>query len=203
MSNLSDFSKYIHYNDTNLHSTVLVAFLCPFVWNILARLCNKITANQSRSVQYTTCYLLAAWIFCFSSYRDYLFSTMLTTQPKYPVFIQYSDILNIVGPLLIATGQLFVITSLYQLGITGTFLGDYCGILMSHRVTAFPFNVLNDPMYVGATLSFLGYSLYSYSLTGILVTVWIGILYTIALQFEGPYTTWIYEEAERKKNKIL
>ena len=56
-------------------------------------------------------------------------------------------------------------------------------------------------IYVGATLSFLGYSLYSQSLAGIVITVWIGILYTVALQFEGPYTTWIYEQAAKKKAK--
>ena len=60
------------------------------------------------------------------------------------------------GWALLGLGQLFVITSIYALGITGTYLGDYFGILMSHRVTSFPFNVLSDPMYVGSTLAFLG-----------------------------------------------
>lgn len=36
--------------------------------------------------------------------------------------------------------------SMYQLGVTGTFLGDYFGILMEDRVTAFPYNVTNNPM---------------------------------------------------------
>jgi Phospholipid methyltransferase len=40
----------------------------------------------------------------------------------------------IVPAVLFITGQMFVITSTWVLGITGTFLGDYFGILMDHRV---------------------------------------------------------------------
>lgn len=47
----------------------------------------------------------------------------------------------------------------FRLGITGTYLGDYFGILMKERVTGFPFNVTDDPMYNGGSLLFLGYAL--------------------------------------------
>lgn len=87
--------------------------------------------------------------------------------------------------LLLGLGQLFVLSSFYKLGITGTFLGDYCGILMESRVTGFPFNVLDNPMYVGSTMSFLGYSLYYGSPAGLLITVEVFIVYQIALMFEG------------------
>ena len=48
---------------------------------------------------------------------------------------------------------------LNRLGGT-VFLGDYCGILMKERVTGFPFNALEHPMYVGSSMSFLGTSLW-------------------------------------------
>lgn len=67
---------------------------------------------------------------------------------------------TLVAGALFAAGQLFVLTSTYALGITGTFLGDYFGILMDHRVEGFPFNVLRDPMYVGSTMCFLGVALW-------------------------------------------
>jgi len=44
--------------------------------------------------------------------------------------------------------------------VTGTFLGDYCGILLDAKITGFPFNVLDNPMYVGSSMSFLGTSLW-------------------------------------------
>ena len=96
---------------------------------------------------------------------------------------------TIVPAVLFAVGQLFVVTSTWSLGITGTFLGDYFGILMDHRVEGyvervlfaitagvavanprpnithgrsyrFPFNVLRDPMYVGSTMCFTATALW-------------------------------------------
>ena len=43
----------------------------------------------------------------------------------------------IVPVALFIVGQIFVITSTWALGITGTFLGDYFGILMDHRVEGY------------------------------------------------------------------
>jgi len=39
------------------------------------------------------------------------------------------------------------------------FVGDYFGMLLSAKVTRFPFSVMNNPMYWGATLNFLGTAL--------------------------------------------
>jgi hypothetical protein len=40
---------------------------------------------------------------------------------------------------LIGFGQLLVVSSTWALGITGTFLGDYFGILMDERVEGYVF----------------------------------------------------------------
>ena len=66
----------------------------------------------------------------------------------------------IVPAVLALVGQTFVISSTWMLGVTGTFLGDYFGILMNSRVEGFPFNVVRDPMYTGSTLSFLAGALW-------------------------------------------
>ena len=39
-------------------------------------------------------------------------------------------------------------------------IGDYFGILMKERVTSFPFNTMNNPMYNGSTMVFLALSLW-------------------------------------------
>ena len=67
---------------------------------------------------------------------------------------------TLVPVALFAAGQTFVLTSTWSLGITGTFLGDYFGILMDSRVEGFPFNVLRDPMYVGSTMCFAATALW-------------------------------------------
>lgn len=39
-------------------------------------------------------------------------------------------------------------------------IGDYFGILMDERVTSFPFNVNENPMYNGTVMIFLGTALW-------------------------------------------
>ena len=86
------------------------------------------------------------------------FQRALEHQPKHALL---PAPLATLAPLaLFAAGQTFVLTSTYALGVTGTFLGDYFGILMDHRVEGFPFNVLRDPMYVGSTMCFLAGALW-------------------------------------------
>jgi len=84
--------------------------------------------------------------------------TALLEQPRARILPAPLDTLL---PLtLFVLGQTFVVTSTWALGITGTFLGDYFGILMDHRVEGFPFNVLRDPMYVGSTMCFAATALW-------------------------------------------
>lgn len=78
-----------------------------------------------------------------------------------------------------------MLSSMYKLGVTGTYLGDYFGILMKSRVTSFPFNVMDNPMYNGSTMVFLGTALWYRSLAGVFLSVFVWILYQIALLFEG------------------
>ena len=85
---------------------------------------------------------------------------------------------------LIASGNVLVLSSMWALGITGTYLGDYFGILMDHRVTTFPFNVTDAPMYYGSALSFFGTAVLYAKPAGILLTVEVLAVYLVALQFE-------------------
>ncbi|KAH9925594.1 phospholipid methyltransferase [Epithele typhae] len=136
------------------------------------------------------CYFLALCIFSAGMVRDAIFHEALSEQPRTQLL---PEPLNIIVPVaLFVMGQTFVITSTYALGITGTFLGDYFGILMDHRVEGFPFNVLRDPMYVGSTLSFAATSLWYERPAGLLITLYVYIVYVIALRFEGPFTDMIY-----------
>jgi len=152
------------------------------------------------------CYFLAASIFFAGMFRDSLYA--ITTLPTYLTLpVSPSNILltrfqkaiaeqpharilpeplNVIIPaVLVGLGQLFVFSSTWQLGITGTFLGDYFGILMDHRVEGFPFNVLTDPMYVGSTMTFVGGSLWYESPAGLLISLYVYVTYVIALRFEG------------------
>jgi len=127
----------------------------------------------------------------------------LADQPQIPMLPE--PYASLVPAALFLVGQTFVITSTWALGITGTFLGDYFGILMDQRVEGFvsivpthpfltprrhrfPFNVLRDPMYVGSTMCFAAGALWYERPAGLLITFYVYIVYIIALRYEG----WVF-----------
>lgn len=145
----------------------------------------------------TACYGLAATIFSLGLVRDYLYKTAISEQPTHPLLLSvYSQA---AAYTLIAAGNTFVLSSTWRLGITGTFLGDYFGILLDEMVTGFPFNVVGAPMYWGSTMSFLGTALLFGKPAGLLLTVEVFFVYLIALNFEDPFTSEIYAKRERER----
>jgi phosphatidylethanolamine N-methyltransferase len=200
-ANLSEFENLVPFKSQSFQYAVISIFAAPLIWNILARLCRLITKGKSERFRYVTCYILALWIFSFSTFRDVLFHRALEGVPVLKPLIDPANQLYVhaVAAVLVGLGQVFVWSSFFRLGITGTFLGDYCYILMDKRVTGFPFNVLDNPMYVGSSLSFLGSSLYQGSLAGVVLTALVFVVYQIALLFEGPYTAKIYAEREQQR----
>ncbi|KKA23450.1 Phosphatidylethanolamine N-methyltransferase [Rasamsonia emersonii CBS 393.64] len=129
-------------------------------------------------------------------FRDHLYNEALKDQPYYePIHQPW------IAYILFAIGNVFVLSSMWALGITGTYLGDYFGILMDAPVTGFPFNVSDAPMYWGSTMSFLAVALYRGKVAGLLLTLEVFIMYWLALQWEDPFTAEIYAKREREKAK--
>lgn len=177
----------------------------PLIWNIVVQNEHKKhTMEKFFGGKYRACYVMAAWIFFSSLYRDYLFQKALETNRDLTLTSDKKivDILHKVGTASVAGGMTLVLSAYYRLGITGTYLGDYFGILMKERVTAFPFSVFENPMYLGSTLSFLGIALRENSSVGVALAAWVyGVYHVSTTYFEGPYTTKIYEEAAAAKAK--
>lgn len=91
---------------------------------------------------------------------------------------------------------------MWALGVTGTYLGDYFGILMDEPVTGFPFNVTGAPMYWGSTCSFLGTALYMGKPVGVLLSVQVFFMYLVALQFE-EYVLKLYLRIARANEDVV
>jgi methylene-fatty-acyl-phospholipid synthase len=160
-----------------------------------SKILTKLAGGNSR----LGCYGLAVTIFSLGIVRDILYEKALRDQPAWSFFIKNADIIK---PLAIASfgvGNVLVLSSMWALGVTGTYLGDYFGILMDDIVTGFPFNVTNNPMYYGSTLSFLGTALWFGKPAGIFVTGFVLVMYLIALRFEEPFTAEIYAKRERER----
>lgn len=88
---------------------------------------------------------------------------------------------------------------MYALGVTGTYLGDYFGILMSARVEGFPFSVTDAPMYWGSTASFAGTALWYGRPAGLVLCVLVAVAYWVALGYEDPFTGEIYRKRDEMR----
>ena len=106
----------------------------------------------------------------------------MVDQPSLGVMDNF--LFKIIAVVLFIFGGSLVLGAYYQLGITGTYLGDYFGILMKERVTGFPFTVMNNPMYMGSTILFLAHALWLASPIGIALTALQFVVYRVALLFE-------------------
>ncbi|GAB7338820.1 hypothetical protein MBLNU457_5516t1 [Dothideomycetes sp. NU457] len=121
----------------------------------------------------------------------------LRTQPSHPLL--QTPLANALAIALLASGNVLVLSSMWALGITGTYLGDYFGILMDEMVTGFPFNVTDAPMYYGSTMSFLGSAIWLGKPAGIALTALVFVVYRVALSFEDPFTAGIYKKREEER----
>lgn len=121
-------ATYFDFSDSNLFLAAAAIVAAPTVWNILARIefnTHLITLVAMKN-KYYGCYALAVYIFTFSLFRDYLFNNALASQPRF--FLgEYQSIVDLVAYVIGAFGFVLVSTSMWSLGITGTYLGDYFG----------------------------------------------------------------------------
>ncbi|KAI6002379.1 phospholipid methyltransferase-domain-containing protein [Pisolithus orientalis] len=184
-------ASVVNASAPSLYISLLSITFNSTAWNMVARNCTKKTITRAFSSPYHGCYFLAILIFTFGLVRDHLYQCALLDQPHVPLLPE--PLATLVPVLLFIVGQVFVLTLTYALEITGTFLGGYFGILTNDRVEGFPFNVLRDPMYVGSTLCFAATALWCYKRpAGLLITLYVYIVYLIALRYEGPFTDMIY-----------
>ncbi|KAG6828187.1 hypothetical protein H0H92_008846 [Tricholoma furcatifolium] len=200
----TDLLSLVDFSKSSLTLSLISIAFNPTAWNIVAR--NAIEEYRNKTITRlfggnprAGCYFLAVMIFSFGILRDSLYQRALEDQPRKALLPEPLD--TLVPATLFIVGQTFVVTSTWALGVTGTFLGDYFGILMDHRVEGFPFNVLRDPMYVGSTMCFVAGALWYERPAGLLVSFYVYIVYVIALRFEGPFTDMIYSKREQSSKK--
>ncbi|CBZ36635.1 Phospholipid methyltransferase family protein [Leishmania donovani] len=196
----------IHYRSIGT-AAVAIAGL-PTVWNMVARNeYRRHTIEKAVGGKRLGAYALAAAIVVASGARDYAFRNAMAQNPcpLLPILCTQAlgpenagvvrGVMRGVGAALMATGTTLVVSSFLRLGITGTYLGDYFGILMDERVTAFPFSHFDNPMYLGATLNFLAASIAQNNAVGTLLTGLVGLVYHVSAKyFENPFTEMIYRK---------
>ncbi|KAG0353435.1 Phosphatidyl-N-methylethanolamine N-methyltransferase [Podila minutissima] len=182
----------VDWSDYRIIICVACIIFNPTFWNIVARkeYRSKFITRMFNGNGLYGCYALAATIFILGLVRDAVFKWAIDGQPKAQCMEE--PLIQAMAYILFGVGNILVLSSMYVLGVTGTYLGDYFGILMEERVTSFPFSVNENPMYNGTVLIFLGTAMWSLSPAGIYLSLIVHFVYRIALKFEGPFTTQIY-----------
>ncbi|KAM7371174.1 hypothetical protein PAMP_010665 [Pampus punctatissimus] len=136
---------------------------------------------------YLACYFLGFVIILLNVYRSHSMTVAMKVQARWEV-MERTDIFY-AGVAFMVLGTVLVVSSFLALGFTGTFLGDYFGILMDEKVTGFPFNIIENPMYWGSTANYLGLALMGASPVGLVLTAIVAVAYKVAIRFEGPPST--------------
>jgi len=174
-------------------------FFNPIFWNTAARTeyHYKTISTLFGGNRLHGCYGLAVVIFSLGIVRDALYERALRSQPSYAPLLELPT--QIFACVLLGVGNTLVLSSMYALGVTGTYLGDYFGILMDEMVTDFPFSVTDAPMYYGSSLSFLGSAIWFGKPAGVMLTGLVLAVYLVALGFEDPFTSEIYAKRERER----
>jgi len=201
MGAMEEFARLVDVSDPRFCVAVIAILFNPFFWNVVARWEHR-TRGLTRLFggPYLGCYCLGTLIVLLNVYRSHSITVAMKAQAQWEVLS--SQGVFYLGSALMALGSILVVTSFLALGFTGTFLGDYFGILMDHKVTGFPFNVTENPMYWGSTANYLGLALMNASPSGLVLTAVVALTYQVAIMFEGPFTEKIYlQRAQCCKHK--
>nr|XP_006812121.1 PREDICTED: phosphatidylethanolamine N-methyltransferase-like [Saccoglossus kowalevskii] len=193
-------SAFINWQDSNLYIAGACILFNPIFWNIVARYeFRSQFLSRSCGSPFKGCILLGITIILLGIFRDFRYQVAIDHQPK--LNLLDTPWMKLLAIMFITAGVIFIFSSYWALGFTGTFLGDYFGILMKERVTCFPFNVTDNPMYWGSVLNFLGVALWNVSPAGFLLTALVAGCYKFALFFEEPFTAEIYQRRGENKKK--
>lgn len=195
MDSLTETINEFLQNKKALVACVIV-MINPLFWNVVSRYEYKTrTVSKALGGPKRGCAALAACILTLNYVRT---ATFHKTVDQYGYWEPLNNrLVEALGYLIVTVGAVLVIVSSWKLGFFVSFMGDYFGLLLNSKVTGFPFNVVNDPMYFGSGLVYLGLSLQHASIVGLVLTACIAISYAVAIRFEGPFTSRIYEDRNK------
>lgn len=189
--------RFVDFQDTTFCVAVAAIIFNPLFWNLVARWEHRTRRLSTLfGSPYVACYFLGFVILLLNVCRSHSMTVAMKAQPRWDALERTE--LYYTGVSLMVVGTVLVVSSFLALGFTGTFLGDYFGILMEEKVTGFPFNLIENPMYWGSTANYLGLALIGCSPVGLTLTAIVAVVYKVAIHFEGPFTERIYEERSQR-----
>ncbi|KAH3666830.1 hypothetical protein OGAPHI_003279 [Ogataea philodendri] len=199
MDSYWDVAKDIDFNSKKLQLSIFFVVFNPLYWNFGARLeyNTKLLSKLAFGSKLLAVYLFSVSVFTLGLIRDHVYKEAILEQPTSPLLDV--PLVKALGVLSFGVGSVFVSSSMYKLGIVGTYLGDHFGFLKDERITDFPFSVLDNPMYDGSTLCFLGTALWYGKASGIFISGLVYAMYQLVELLEEPFTAKIYQKREEQK----
>ncbi|GMG29200.1 unnamed protein product [Ambrosiozyma monospora] len=190
----NDMANDVDFSNKLFQTSIFFICFNPLYWNFGARLeyNTGLLSKLCGGSKTIAVYLFSLSVFVLGLIRDEIYRDAISQQPTSPYLD--NDLIKLLGVLSFGIGSVFVATSMYSLGIVGTYLGDHFGFLMKERITSFPFSVLNNPMYVGSTMCFLGTGLFYGKPAGLAASAFVYTMYQIVEFIEEPFTAKIYSK---------
>ncbi|XP_037547535.1 phosphatidylethanolamine N-methyltransferase [Nematolebias whitei] len=183
--------KHISWSNSPFICSLISILINSLLWILVARWEHHTRAlSRLFGSPYLACYSLGFVIILLNVLRSHSVTVAMKSQARWLV-MERMEVFYI-GVALMVLGTVLVVSSFIALGFTGTFLGDYFGLLMKEKVTCFPFSIIENPMYWGSTANYLGLALIGASPAGLVLTVVVFVAYKVAISFEGPFTEQIY-----------
>jgi methylene-fatty-acyl-phospholipid synthase len=183
--------------DKNVQQVLLYSGFSLIVWGILPHLQHKhklisslFSGNKEISADF-----LAFILIHIGTFRNYAFFEALLSNKRFD-YGEYNIISTIFGVIFLCIGSLFWLTSLWKLGLRGSYFGDHFGFILKKKIESFPFNILENPQYNGSKLFLLGQSIIMRSLIGVILTLFISFLYSfVFFVFEKKNMNTIYSSS--------
>ena len=183
-------SKIMALGFLNVLLVCPVLMLNPLIWTLIVRYeyrtraVSRLFGSPRAGATVTACFIMGMNLF-----RTSLFHYMAEKGTKMRLLDTCS---MATGYLIVGVGLFLVLSSAWRLGFFGIFYGDCFGILLDAKVTGFPFNVAEHPMYWGTFMIYLGDAILCASAVGFLLSLSIGLSYAIVAVVEAPFTAKIY-----------
>lgn len=189
---------YINLESHSLSLALIATVLPPLVWNLIGPF-EYYTRGVSMIVRKPIIgvYLSGAIIATLAVLRSALFTAAMRDQPALDALD--TPLINAIAGAVFVFGLVLFVGAYYRLGISGTYLGDYFGIFRDERITAFPFNVMDNPMYDGSSIFHMAEAFLNHKPAGIFLAAWLFIVYRIGCLFEEPFTVKLYAERDRNR----
>ncbi|XP_068610619.1 phosphatidylethanolamine N-methyltransferase isoform X2 [Brachionichthys hirsutus] len=194
---IEELLNHTNFQDSGFWVAVVAIVFNPLFWNVVARWEHR-TRRLSKlfGSPYLACYCLGFIIILLNVCRSYSMTVVMKSQARWEAMDGTGVFFS--GVVLMALGTLLVVSSFLALGFTGTFLGDYFGILMARKVTVFPFSITENPMYWGSTANYFGLALIGASPMGLILAAIVAVTYKVAITFESPFTGQIYQDRSQR-----